>query len=78
MHRYAQNNGWGFLRSLAYEGDLFFHIDNLMPRISNYAPSVGEEAEFMMFVALEIPGLAKNPEHNYNMTRHDSRNMKKR
>lgn len=30
VQRFAHNSGWGFVRSTVFEGDLFFHIDNLM------------------------------------------------
>lgn len=49
VQRFAHNSGWGFVRSTVFEGDLFFHIDNLMSPFKDqklHRLSTGQVVEF--------------------------------
>lgn len=46
VHRYAPMSGWGFVRSPAFSGDLFFHRDNIMKEWQERGLEQGDEIEF--------------------------------
>jgi len=49
VNRFASNSGWGFIRASPYfEGDLFFHIDNVMPHPfdKTFRMATGQTVEF--------------------------------
>eukprot|EP00747_Dinoflagellata_sp_TGD_P218828 gnl/TRDRNA2_/TRDRNA2_91031_c0_seq1.p1 gnl/TRDRNA2_/TRDRNA2_91031_c0~~gnl/TRDRNA2_/TRDRNA2_91031_c0_seq1.p1 ORF type:complete len:734 (+),score=151.10 gnl/TRDRNA2_/TRDRNA2_91031_c0_seq1:119-2320(+) len=44
--RFTPQNGWGYVRSSAFEGELFFRIDRMMPEFQGHPLQEGENVEF--------------------------------
>lgn len=44
--RYVPSNGWGFVRSHMFEGEVFFRSDRIMPEFQSHPHHEGEAVEF--------------------------------